>query len=526
MFKGNIKDMSIVYLKNKKSGITYVYECHSFWNKESKRPDSKRTCIGKLDPKTNEIIPSKKSDAVKSTAPSINATIATIKTVGTSLLFDHICEQTELTQILKKSFPDDWQMILSLACFQVTEGKALSRAENWSKTHRHPYEDVIDNRRISELLPTITEEKQLGFFKKWADKRLEEECLAYDITSVSSYSTLNSMVRYGYNRDGETLPQINLAMLFGEKTRLPVYYKSLPGSINDVSTLSNFLKTASFLNMGKLRLVMDKGFYSHKNVDEMFEKSMRFTLAVPFSCKFANEQVDRVRDTIMDHQNFIKISDQNLFCTSSLSKWGKKRVYIHVFYNAASAMADYESFLNKMVQWEEEIRNDKLIESHQQYYDTYFIIKETPKRGKQITYNQQAIDAYKKNTAGYLVLLTNDIKDPIEAIKVYRNKDVVEKSFDNLKNSLDMKRLRVHLKESMRGRLFIQFIALILISYIHRVMSEKDLFKNDSMPELLEELDLLNTVQFSGRYGRVTSELTKKQKKFFAAFDVNLQTYV
>ena len=46
------------------------------------------------------------------------------------------------------------------------------------------------------------------------------------------------------------------------------------------------------------------------------------------------------------------------------------------------------------------------------------------------------------------------------------------------------------------------------------------------MPELLEELDLLNTVQFSGRYGRVTSELTKKQKKFFAAFDVNLQTYV
>ncbi len=96
--------MSIVYLKNKKSGITYLYECHSFWNKETKRPDSKRTCIGKLDPKTNEIIPSKKSNAVKSTEPSMNATIATIKTVGTSLLFDHIYEQTELTKKQRKFF--------------------------------------------------------------------------------------------------------------------------------------------------------------------------------------------------------------------------------------------------------------------------------------------------------------------------------------------------------------------------------------------------------------------------------------
>jgi len=42
--------MSLVYLKNKKSNVTYVYECISFWNKEKKRPDSTRTCIGKLDP--------------------------------------------------------------------------------------------------------------------------------------------------------------------------------------------------------------------------------------------------------------------------------------------------------------------------------------------------------------------------------------------------------------------------------------------------------------------------------------------
>lgn len=124
------------------------------------------------------------------------------------------------------------------------------------------------------------------------------------------------------------------------------------------------------------------------------------------------------------------------------------------------------------------------------------------------------------------MLLTNDIKDPVEALKTYRNKDVVEKSFDNLKNCLDLKRLRVHLEGNMKGRLFIQFIALILISYIHKVMSDKDLFKFGSSSSLLEELNLLNTVKFSGHYGQVTSESTKKQREIFEAFGVDLQTYV
>ena len=240
------------------------------------------------------------------------------------MLFDHIVEKTGLAIILKQVFPENWNFILSLAYFQAAEGEPLSKVEHWSKMHRHPYDSFIDNRRVSELLPSINEEKQLEFFKKWAEKRLEEEYLAYDITSVSSYSELNDMARYGYNRDGESLPQINIAMLFGEKTRLPVYFKCLPGSIKDVSALQNFLTTAAALHMGKLRLVMDKGFYSRKNVNDLFDKRMKFTIAIPFSSTFAKEQVERVRNIITDHKNFIQVNDQNLFCVSSLVNGRKK----------------------------------------------------------------------------------------------------------------------------------------------------------------------------------------------------------
>lgn len=49
--------MGIVYQTDKRSGITYAYENHSFWDKELKRSRSKRTLIGRVDKETGEIVP-------------------------------------------------------------------------------------------------------------------------------------------------------------------------------------------------------------------------------------------------------------------------------------------------------------------------------------------------------------------------------------------------------------------------------------------------------------------------------------
>ena len=57
--------MSIVKLKDKRSGTIYVYESESYWDKEKKQPRSHRKLIGKLDEETGEIIPTRKSGRKK-----------------------------------------------------------------------------------------------------------------------------------------------------------------------------------------------------------------------------------------------------------------------------------------------------------------------------------------------------------------------------------------------------------------------------------------------------------------------------
>jgi transposase len=57
------------------------------------------------------------------------------------------------------------------------------------------------------------------------------------------------------------------------------------------------------------------------------------------------------------------------------------------------------------------------------------------------------------------VLLSNEVKDPIEALEIYRNKDLVEKAFGNLKERLNFSRTAVSSDQSLDGKLFVEFIA-------------------------------------------------------------------
>ncbi len=49
--------MAIIKQLDKRSGITYVYDSKSYYDKEKKCSRAKRTLIGKIDPDTGEMIP-------------------------------------------------------------------------------------------------------------------------------------------------------------------------------------------------------------------------------------------------------------------------------------------------------------------------------------------------------------------------------------------------------------------------------------------------------------------------------------
>ncbi len=51
--------MSIVTQTDKRTGITYAYDTTYYWDKEKQQSRSKRVCVGKVDPETGDIVPTR-----------------------------------------------------------------------------------------------------------------------------------------------------------------------------------------------------------------------------------------------------------------------------------------------------------------------------------------------------------------------------------------------------------------------------------------------------------------------------------
>ena len=514
---------SRVHVLNKKTGVTYVYESISYWDKEKQQARNKRVCIGKLAADNTAFIPSSrlKPEQVAARDPDVKVS-ATI--IGPTLILDMITDKLGLNSLLKSSFPQHHEQIQIMSYYLVAYGGALSRCKVWSKSHAPDLTTSLTSQRISELLCAITLDRKHKFCLKWMDKVLENDYLCYDITSISSYAESNQFIRYGYNRDKEQLPQLNLGMLYGQKSHLPIFYQQLPGSITDVTTLHNLIKTFKAMDIRSLHYIMDKGFYSKKNIDQLVAMRHKFTISVPLSNKWVQEAIDKIYEEIHGPEGYQRIDQEILYVRSVLYPWGPKnrRCYLHLYYNAQARAVAIDRFNTTLVDYREELESGKRVSEHSDAYNQYFIIKTTPKRGTKISYNTKAVSNYINRYAGFQALFTNAIKDPIETLQVYRNKDVVEKCFDDLKNNLDMNRLRMHSAEAVNGRLFVQFIALIYISALRKMMRESGLIKKYTVRELLQEMETFTKIKYTGKYGHIFTEVTKTQREILECLNIAL----
>ncbi|MBR3458180.1 MAG: IS1634 family transposase [Selenomonadaceae bacterium] len=385
----------------------------------------------------------------------------------------------------------------------------LMYCEEWlSQTAAFPLVK-LPSQRISELLSSISLRERNFFYQQWMEKIQEEKYVALDITSISSYSQLIHGCEWGYNRDHEDLPQINLCMLFGEGSRFPIYQTSYHGSLKDVSTLRATLDEVTALAPGSnLRVVMDKGFFSSRNVDEMLslKRPVHFLISVPFTSSFAKKLVESERHSIDRLGNTILTSDGAIRGVHKIRVWHTKsrhtKLHAYVYFNPVKAVKER----NKLYAYVTELRKEALHDPGQtclqDEFRKYLSIRKSASdpNGHTVTVKEDVIED-KLRTCGWMVLLSDTVADPQEALDIYRTKDVVEKSFDRLKNTLDLNRLRVHNDERMENKLFLGFLALLLISALHQRMQSTKLYEKYSMHELLLKLRKIHIARLRYRFG-------------------------
>lgn len=125
---------------------------------------------------------------------------------GNIYFLNELAKNIGLFTLLKDVFDDNYEEIITAVHYMVCEDSSSSNCSRWMESTDVLTKKSMKSQRITELLRTITEEKILEYFKSWIKYRIKKEYIAYDRTSISSYSELIQLAESDYNRDKENLP--------------------------------------------------------------------------------------------------------------------------------------------------------------------------------------------------------------------------------------------------------------------------------------------------------------------------------
>ena len=499
----------------------YVYEATNHWDKKKRQSRQTRKYIGVKNPETGEVsTPRKNRWGMRM---SMDA--------GVIHVLNKTADERMLGRTLEEAFgQEDSGKILSLAAFSATENAPMYLFRDWAETTDGMDQFSMSSQQISAFLNRLGSDEHARevFWKKWAALHGKKKNLVFDITSVSSYGAHEGLQEFGYNRDGETLPQINIGMIYGDDDdETPLGYRIYQGSIGDVSTLKNLLLyLKKDLRLQHSRLVMDRGFYSASNLKGMSENRFRFILPLPFSTSAAGGLLAESIKELQSASNLFSFGERTLAHTMKNVELAGEKLDAHIFYDRKREIDELAN-LTRKIELAEGKFNDAAFASADEAAEA---IDKTAKGianlfkidmadgGIKLIRDRDAIEKHALKF-GKLILLSNEMNiDKTEMIADYFRRDGVEKFFDAMKNEMDCNRFRVHSQNALEGRLFIHVVALIFYSSIVSKLRKSGFSKKMTFPEIISTLK--RPRRFYSEDGTsVLSEISKKQRDIFSAMN-------
>ena len=509
----------------------YVYKVTNTFRNEKGQPTNTRVSIGRSDEESGMLIPNDKywelygdsfpgsnePESVSNLSPLPGVGFENVHSIGATFLIGRILDSLGIGDILRNEFgPVRASCISTAVAYMACRGNVFERVRDWCEGYTL-HEPSLSSQAASSLFSSITFAERMGFFRKWVSLQPEDEYYAYDVTSFSSYATGISDLEWGYNRDREKLPQINLGCYLRQKSGLPVFYVTYPGSIVDKSHLPYMMAYNETLGINNVCFIGDRGFCTTANSNFMHASQLSYLIGVEVGHKTVCAAINKVRDDILSVRNTVK---PGVYARSVRDRFYGETANMHVYYDPNIAERQRQDLYRRVEVQDENIRQlEQLTKKQAKYYRTYFDI-ELEENGS-FTYkkNHDKVDAAAIN-CGFYCLLTNEELSCYEALEIYRRKDTIEQGFDDIKNYIGMKRLHTHSSSATDGKMFCSFIALIAAIEMANRLSEFMEKKSMSKDAVISELEKIRVVAMSdGR--RLMNPLTKTQRTIFEMFGLS-----
>jgi transposase len=525
----------------RRGDVTYIkYEYDRYYDPEKKYTYPQRATIGKLciDDDTmmipNEAFLKYFPDVVLSGMED-RAERSSCLRIGTYAVIHKIIRDYTLDEMLGRFFTKkELALLFDLAAYSIVEESNV--AQHYPDyAYNHPLHSsgmkIYSDATVSDFFKGITKDKSTGFLNEWNAKRNRREriYISYDSTNKNCQAGDIELAEFGHAKTDIGSAIINYSVGYDLKNKEPLFYEAYPGSINDVSQLRVMLGKITGYGYKKIGFILDRGYFSRGNIRYLDECGYSFVIMAKGMASFVSELILENRGTFENK----RVCDMNAYgvygktVQRTLFEGDEKTRYIHIYHSISKEAVERESFENELRE------RTALLMSHQNEtvefgsaYERYFYLH----------YDENGVFLYpEENTTvtereialcGYFVIITSDRMTAKEALHLYKSRDASEKLFASDKSFLGNKSMRSHTNEGIEGRIFTQFIALIIRNKIYTSLQESgEQFEKKqnymTVPAAIKELEKIEMSRQTDNIYRLDHAVTAKQKKILKVFGMN-----
>ena len=202
--------------------------------------------------------------------------------------------------------------------------------------------------------------------------------------------------------------------------------------------------------------------------------------------------VSGARTSIMHEFSFRRVRSRGGIAAGEMENFSR-RLYFYAFKSSELWEKHEASFRKNMMELKNQVESGvtEFTEAAQKKIARYLICSKTGRGGQlRVSFNEEECKKAREYF-GYFVLVRNAPLDVFDALRNYRLREKIEELFQVEKSSVDGRRPRLWSPDALRGRMFVQFIALGYRCFImKKIRHIKETLCCDSEHKPQKQLDL------------------------------------
>jgi transposase len=435
-----------------------------------------------------------------------------VKLYGPLLVLNHLAQEIGLLDHLGKYGPE----ILSMVYAHCLDYESINQMPSWfARTDLNlllNLEKVTEERLLNALdilQRQDPEVLQRNIFNSVRDKyKIKDAGIIYDVTNTYLYGKKCTLGKEGHDKEGvRGRPIIQIGLAVTKEAGIPVFHKTFDGNIHDSKTFHDVITSFRRYRLKPGGLVIyDRGIASGRNLLDV--KALKWNTLCGFA---SNPKLEKLWRPILsgghlvEFDNRVRLNETIFYVATKAYELDGVRGEVALCFNEQKQRRVKESRYDEIEAARELLKQKQAIKAGlEKFFDRHGqILKD------------KLTEAEEFDGCSYIFSTGRLSKE--EMVRLYFDKDVVEKAFHSIKGITRLQPVRHWLADRVKAHVFICYLAYLLLSLLKYRLKKIKM----SPLEALRELHAMHKVYLRDSKGifkisRVVM-LTKKQEVILRA---------